>query len=97
MEVGNGEPCAGVEVGEAGQLGQVLAAAAPSPRHPRPAHQTRLRHLLNNRRRILRIQSWNDFTLIPLQYYRYGTRMVSRGIVVDPHKFQGGSGYKILG
>jgi len=55
VEVGNGEPCAGVEVGEAGQLGQVLAAAAPSPRHPRPAHQTRLRHLLNNRRRILRI------------------------------------------
>jgi hypothetical protein len=54
VEVGNGEPCAGVEVGKAGQLGQVLAAAAARP-HPRPAHQAWLRQLLNNRRRILRI------------------------------------------
>jgi hypothetical protein len=69
VEVGDGEPCAGVEVGKTGQLGQVLAAAA----RPRPAYQPRLRQLLNNSRRILRIQSWNDFTLIPLQYYGYGT------------------------
>jgi hypothetical protein len=47
VEVGNGEPCAGVEVGETGQLGQVLAAAARPRPHPRPAHQARLRQLLN--------------------------------------------------
>jgi hypothetical protein len=87
-----------VEVGKAGQLGQVLAAAAPRP-HPRPAHQARLRQLLNRRRKNIKNSKLDhhDFPFIPLQYYGYGTRMVRRGSFVDPHKFQCGSGSSILG
>ncbi len=97
MEVGNGKPCAGVEVSKAGQLGQVLAAAAP---RPRAAHQPRLRHLLNRRRKNIKNSKLehHDFTF--LSHYSTmgtGTRMVLRGSVVDPHKFQCGSGSKILG